>query len=272
MSKLSKGRLKIFLYHLVMSLICVFFVFPFYYIASNALKLERLIIAYPPVWFFCPTFKHFITVIVDHRMHNYLINSLIISSLATMIGLGIAAFASYSLVRYHQRKLALLILAATMVPYIICIIPLFILFYRLRWLDTYHGLILTHLIITIPQSVWILMSFMEGIPRELEESGMVEGCSRAKAFLYIVLPLIKPGLVAAGILVFSISWNDFKIALVLTGRYTTTAPVGLYNSLGMEIIDWGALSAGSTIMIIPGIIFALLIQKHLIRGLTIGGV
>jgi len=159
-----------------------------------------------------------------------------------------------------------------MIPYIICIIPLYALFYKVGWLDTYHGLIFTHLIITVPQSVWVLMGFVEGIPKELEEAATIEGCSRTKAFLYIVFPLIKPGLVAAGILCFSVSWNDFMFAAVLAGRYTTTAPLGLYNFLGKQIIDWGGVSAGATIMIIPAIIFVLLIQKQLVRGLTIGGI
>jgi len=255
-----------------MVLISIFFLFPFYYTVANALKPEGLIIAYPPVWFFRPTFEHFIKAIVNYRLHEYLMNSFIISFFATTIGLGIAAFASYALVRYQQRKIALLILIGTMVPYVICIIPLYVLFYRLGWFDTYHGLILTHLVITVPLSVWILMSFVEGIPKELEEAAMIEGCSKAKAFVYIVLPLTKPGLVAAGILSFSLSWNDFMFAVVLAGRQTTTAPLGLYNFLGREIVDWGGLSAGATIMIIPAIVFVLLIQKHLVRGLTIGGI
>lgn len=272
MSILNKKRPTIFLYHSVMALICLFFLFPLYHIATNALKPEKLIIAYPPVWLFRVTFGHFTKVIVNYEFHHYLMNSFIISFSSTMIGLGIAALASYVLARYQQRKLALFILVATMVPYIICLIPLYVLFYRLRWLDTYVGLILTHLIITVPQSVWILMSFVEGIPKELEESALIEGCSRTKAFLYIILPLIRPGLVAAGILCFAISWNDFKLAVVLAGRHTTTAPLALFNFLGREIIDWGGLSAGATIMLIPTVIFVLLIQKQLIRGLTIGGV
>jgi len=140
------------------------------------------------------------------------------------------------------------------------------------WLDTYGCLILTHLIISVPQSVLILMSFIEGIPKELEESALIEGCSRIKAFLYIILPLIRSGLVAAGILSFAISWNDFKLAVVLAGRHTTTAPLALFNFMGVQSADWGALSAATTIMVIPTVIFVLLIQKQLVRGLTMGGV
>lgn len=271
MSRQRRQFSRALLYHGVMVVIAAFFLFPFYYIVANAFKVERLIIAYPPVWLFKPTLDHFVKAIVNYKIHNYLVNSLIISFFATMIGLGIASLAAYALVRYRQRKLALFILVATMVPYVICIIPLYVLFYNLGWLDTYHGLVLTHLIITVPQSVWILMSFIEGIPKDFEEAAMIEGCSRAKAFLYVVLPLTKPGLVAAGILCFSVSWNDFKLALVLAGRHTTTAPLGLYNFLGTDIIDWGGLSAGATILIIPAIILVLLIQKQLARGLAIGG-
>ena len=262
---------KAFAYHAVMILIGLFFLFPLYYTVQNAFKVERLIIAYPPVWVFRPTLDHILKAIVEYRLYNYLANSLIISLLATILGLGIASFAAYALVRFRQQKLALFILVSTMVPYIICIIPLYVLFYNFGWLDTYHGLVLTHLIITVPQSVWILMAFIDGVPEELEEAAMIEGCGRAKAFLHIVFPLMRPGLVAAGILCFAVSWNDFKLALVLAGRHTTTAPLGLYNFLGTDIIDWGGLSAGATILIVPAIMFVFLIQKQLVRGLAIGG-
>lgn len=267
-----KNQLKLCLYHIVMIVICVIYLFPFFYIVSNALKPSYLIITYPPKWIFQPTLKNFVTVMKEYQYFKNLANSLIVGLSSTGLGLAIAATSAYAITRYHQKKIALLVLLSMMMPYIVCLIPLFIFFQKIGWLDTYQGLIVTHLIITAPQTVWILMGFMEGIPMEFEEAALLDGCGKIRVFFHIILPLISPGLVAAGILSFSFSWNDFKLALVVSGGKTTTAPLMLFSFVGKHAISWGSLLAAITIMIIPTVIFALLVQKHLAHGLTMGGI
>jgi multiple sugar transport system permease protein len=165
-----------------------------------------------------------------------------------------------------------MVLVSMMIPYIVCTIPLFLLFRRLGWYDTYLGLIIAHLVITIPQSVWILLGFVQGIPTEIEDAGMVDGCSRLDLFIRIIFPLLRPGLIAASILSFILSWNNFSLALMLGGSNIITAPLALFNFIGEAGISWGGLTASATMMIIPTIIFTLYVQKYLTEGLLIGAI
>jgi len=265
------GKAKVFIYHIVMSAICFVFLFPFLYILIIALKKEEEILTYPPNLFFKPSLQNFLNVMENYSYHINLLNSIIVGLIAVAIGVGVAALGAYAIVRYNLRRTALLILAGMSVPYITCLLPLYILFKNLRLLDTYVGLIIPHLFIVAPQSVWILSGFVAAIPEQVEEAAILDGCSRIQAFYKIILPLIRPGLVAAGILTFALSWNDFKIAIILAGPSTSTAPLGLYNFVGLEIIDWGSMAAAIVIMIIPAVVFAVVVQKQLIRGLAIGG-
>jgi multiple sugar transport system permease protein len=201
-----------------------------------------------------------------------MLNSLIISLGATGIGVFFGVMSAYAISRYNQRGIALLIVLFMMIPYMVCLLPIYIMFRRMQLIDSFSGLILAHLIITVPQSVWILTGFIEGIPRQLEEAAVLDGCTKIGSFLRIILPLIRPGLAATAVLSFTLSWNNFNLALVLSRSKTRTAPLGVYHFVAYESIDWGGLSAAVILLVIPALFFALTAQKHLVRGLAIGGV
>jgi multiple sugar transport system permease protein len=143
---------------------------------------------------------------------------------------------------------------------------------RANLVDTYVPMILTHLVFTIPYAAMILVGFFEDIPMALEEAAWIDGCSRLKAFLCIALPLTLPGIVAAGIIAFTYSWNNFLFALILTGAKTKTLPVAVYGFLTADQVDWGGLSAAAALITAPVLVLVFVAQRYLIRGLVAGAV
>ena len=138
--------------------------------------------------------------------------------------------------------------------------------------DTYQALILTHLVVGLPIVIWVMIGFFEDIPSELREAAMIDGCTDYGAFWRVAVPLVKPGVVATGILSFIFSWNNFLFALILGGNKTRTLPVAVFQFMTFEEVNWGAVAAAATLICLPVILLALLIQRHLVSGLTLGGV
>jgi multiple sugar transport system permease protein len=141
-----------------------------------------------------------------------------------------------------------------------------------RLVDTHLALILTHLILTLPLTIWIMVPFFEDLPRDMEEAALIDGCSWYGVLWRIALPLTKPGTVAAAILSFIFSWNNFLFALILGGDKTRTLPVAVFQFMTFEEVNWGAVAAAATLICLPVILLALVIQRHLVSGLTLGGV
>jgi multiple sugar transport system permease protein len=168
--------------------------------------------------------------------------------------------------------LALGILVCRMIPGISFLVPWFIVFRSLGLLDTYTGLVIAHLVITVPLITWIMIGFFEEVPVELEEAARIDGCSRAGVFLRIALPLVRPGLVSAAILALIFTWNSFLLPLILAGVKTKTLPVVVYSFITFDYLDLGGIYAASTLVTLPVIVMVLLVQRQFIRGLTIGGV
>ena len=262
---------KQILWHLIMLGISIIFSIPFLYTLLNAFKPIRLIQTYPPILFFEPTLRNFITAITKYHLHVNILNSLIISSGATVIGLWVGALSAYAISRFNQRGVAFFILTVMMIPYMVCLLPIYIIYMKLGLVDTFIGLIVAHLIITVPQSVWRLTGFIEGVPRAFEQAALVDGCSSFGAFWRIILPIIRPGLAATAIISFTLSWNNFNLALILSRVKTTTAPLGVYHFVSYESIDWGGLSAAVILLMIPALFFVIASEKHLVGGLIHGG-
>jgi multiple sugar transport system permease protein len=147
-----------------------------------------------------------------------------------------------------------------------------VIYRQLGLINTHAGIILTHIIVVLPLVIWIMAGFFEDVPRELEEAAMLDGCSRVGTFLRIVLPLSRPGIVAATILSFIASWNNFIFVLILGGKDTITLPMAVYSFVSFEDVNWGGLTAAATIITLPILALALLVQRHLTRGLTMGAI
>jgi len=247
------------------------FFFLFFYMVWNSVRPDFLFFE-PGVWRFEPTLANYRAVFSQTEILANVKNGVVVSGFATLIGLASGILTAYAIVRYGLRRLALAILVTRMIPYITALIPFWMMYRWLGLLNTYSGLVLAHLVITIPFAVWILMGFFEDIPRELEEAALIDGASRVQTFWRVLVPLVRPGIIAASILCFVFSWNNFQLALVLGGIDVNTAPVAVYKFAAAEGGSRGQMMAAATLVTIPVFAMVLLVQKHMAAGLTVGGV
>ena len=245
----------------------------FLWMLSLSLKNEVDNTAFPPVFIpNPPTLDNFAAVFEKNDFLAYAWNSVVVSFTATGAALLIGIPAGYGIAKARATRAALLILIARITPGLSYLIPLFLLF---QWLDltgTLTPIIITHLVITVPIVVWIMIGFFEGLPPELEEAALVDGATIWQAFRHVALPLARPGVTVATILAFIFSWNNFIFGIVLAGRQTRTLPVAVYNVLTFEQVSWGPLAAAALLVTLPVLLLTLLMQKEIVAGLTAGGV
>lgn len=265
-------RLKNLGVFLLIVLVLIVMLFPFYWMVLTSLRSQVDNVSRVPVWFFTPTLENYRNVIAGNDFLNYTWNSFVIAALSTGIGLVLGLPAAYSIARFKQDGLALAILVARLTPYITYLVPWYLAFRALGLIDTYIALTLTHLIVGMPLIVWIMISFFENIPQELEEAAFVDGATRIGAFMRVILPLSAPGVVAASILAFIFSWNQFLFSLVLSGPTTRPVPVAVFNFISYGQIDFGGLGAAAVMITLPVILLTLLIQRWIVTGLTMGAV
>lgn len=256
----------------LMALVLVVMLFPFYWMVLTSLRDQVANTSATPVWFFEPTLENYRNVIRRNDFLQFTWNSFVIASLSTGLGLVLGLPAAYSIARFKQNGLALAILIARLTPYITYLVPWYIAFRALGLIDTYLALTLTHLIVGMPLIIWIMISFFEEVPRELEEAAYVDGASRLGTFVRVVLPLAAPGTVAAAILAFIFSWNQFLFSLVLSGPTTKPVPVAVFNFISYGQIDFGGLGAAAVLITLPVVLLTLVIQRYIVTGLTMGAV
>lgn len=245
----------------------------FLWMASLSLKTELDNTAYPPV--FVPgtiTFANFAAVFERNDFASFTMNSIITSFSATALALATGIPAGYGIARARAHSAAVLILISRMTPGLSYLIPLFLLFQLIGLTGTLTPIVITHLVITLPIVVWVMIGHFEGLPVDLEEAARIDGANRFQVFMRVALPLALPGITVATILSFIFSWNNFIFAAVLAGRRTRTLPVAIYNVLTFEQISWGPLAAAALCVTAPVLILTLIAQKQIVAGLTQGGV
>jgi multiple sugar transport system permease protein len=245
-------------------------VFVFAWMIMTGLKTGTQNISYPPEFIFTPTFENFKAVFQQHNFLYYLFNSLVIAGLATLISLILGLPAAYSIAKYRQGKIGIMILLARMTPFVSYLLPWYIIFRYLKLIDTYTALTLTHLIITLPMVTWLMVAFFESVPADLEDAAMIDGCSRLQSFIRIVLPLVRNGIATSAIMSFIFSWNQFLFSLILSGPKTKTVPVAVYNFISYGKIDWAGIGAAATLIVLPVSVFAFFVRKTIVQGLTMG--
>jgi multiple sugar transport system permease protein len=247
---------------------------PFIWNFMTSFKDKGEYFTYPPV-FISQTinFEHY-TQAWNLGAGKGIQDSLIITVFTTLIALILGSLAAYALARFKigGENLAFWILSIRMMPPVASILPLFLFFRTLRWLDTYQALILTYALINVPFAVWMMKGFFEELPHELEEAALVDGCGRLGAFVKIALPLVTPGLVATALFCFMFSWNEFIFALILGRSRVTPITVNISGLIGGHEILWAEISSASIMASIPIIILAIMLQRYLVRGLTLGAV
>ena len=240
---------------------------------SLALKNEVDNIAYPPIFIpNPPTFANFISVFENNDFGQYFLNSLIVTGLATLVALVVGVPAGYGIAKAQAHKLAIMILIARITPALSYLIPLYMMFQLVGLTGTVWPIVLSHLVITLPIFVYIMIGFFESLPPDLEEAALIDGCTLWQAFRHVAMPLARPGIVVGAILSLIFSWNNFVFGAVLGGRTTRTLPVAVYNMLTFEQLSWGPLAAAALVVTAPVLILTLFIQKEIVGGLTAGGV
>ncbi len=262
--------LKSILFYVGAVVLCVPPIFVFVWMILTGLKTGVQNIAYPPEFIFVPTLENFRAVFQQYNFFRYLMNSLIIAGLATGISLVLGLPAAYSIAKYRQGKIGLIILVARMTPFVSYLLPWYIIFRYLHLIDTYTALAVTHLIITLPMVIWLMISFFESVPAELEDAAMIDGCTRLQSFLTIVVPLVRNGIATSAIISFIFSWNQFLFSLILSGPKTKTVPVAVYNFISYGKIDWAGIGAAATLIVLPVSVFAFFVRRTIVQGLTMG--
>jgi len=255
--------------------VCLLFLFPVFWMVLTSFKEQRDIFTTPPTLFFKPTLEHYIGYMQRADISRRLINTIIVATGSGVLSIIAGAMAGYALARIKLRgagAIGVLILLSRGVPPIALAVPMFLVARRLGVTDQHITLILAYCTFLIPYVMWLMRGFFLALPKELEESAMIDGCSRFGAFVKIILPISLPGLLSTLIFSMILAWEELLFALVLTNRFASTIPVAIAGIAGDTVngANWGALTAVGTITVLPVVIFALLVQKWLIQGLADG--
>lgn len=255
--------------------VTVLFLFPVFWMVLTSFKQQVDIFTSPPKFFFTPTISTYVEYFRRADIERRLINTVIVAVGSGLLSIVVGTMAGYALARIRLRGAAtfgVLILLSRGVPPIALAVPMFLVARQLGLTDRHITLILAYSTFLIPYVMWLMRSFFLSLPRELEESAMIDGCSRYGAFFKIIMPISLPGLISTLIFSMILAWEELLFALVLTNRVASTIPVAIAGIAGDTIngANWGALTAVGTITVVPVVIFALLVQKWLIRGLADG--
>jgi len=256
-------------------LLIAFILLPVYWMVSTSLKTTNQTFAVPPALVFTPTFQHYREVFTDTAVPHSLWNSVIVATTATLLAVILGTPAAYALSRFDFRGKADLwfwFISNRFLSPIVVAIPFFLLARDLNLLDTHLALILVYQTFNVPLVIWLCTDQFRLVPREVDEAAMVDGANRWQAFLRLNLPLAAPGIAVSAILCFLFSWNEFLFAFTLTREGTRTAPVEANNFVTDFGIRWGPMMATGTLIVLPVLVFAALVSRHLVRGLTMGAV
>ncbi len=246
------------------------FLAPLVWMVLSSLKTTVDIYNPAAAFVFSPTLQNYETVFGQASYLQYIFNSFWIGIWATVLSMILGVPAAYSMSRFVMKKSAALVLMARIIPGVSLLVPWYFVFSNLGLVGGYGVLILSHMFVLLPLFVYIMISFFDSLPLELEEQGQVDGLTPIGAFLRIALPLSVPGVATASILSFIFSWNNFMFALVLSGSSTKTLPVAIFDFVAYASIDWGGLMAAAVVITVPIMVIALFTQKYIVSGLTAG--
>jgi multiple sugar transport system permease protein len=268
--------------YLLIAAVSVIILLPVYWMINMSFKTKAEFTARPPtIVVQQPTSENYFDLLVTQRFYRYGINSLVVALIAASISVAVGTLAAYALSRYRLARninyhLLFTMLTVRMFPPIVTVIPIFVLYNRQlfghRLLDTWIGLGLVDAFTELPFVIWMMIGFFRDIPRDMEDAGLVDGDSRFGVLRKIAIPLAAPGLAATFILVFIASWNEFLLALILTQTKAQTLPIAVASQITQYDIKYGNMMAAGVITSVPVLILALLAQRHLTRGLAVGGV
>lgn len=248
--------------------------FPVLWLAQMMIKPADIMFARPTAWLFTPTLDNF-TYVLNQGFSGFLLTSLIIAAVSTILVVIIGTPAAYAFSRYQMRgrdDLFLFVLATRMAPPVCLVIPFYLIYARIGLLDTHIGVIIAYLTFNLSFYVWVLSSFCRDLPIELEEAAATEGYGRLDIFTRITLPLLRPGITATAVLCFIFAWNEFLFAFLLGGKTVKTLPVAIPLLITNQGVKWGELAVVGMVALLPVMVVVFMMQKHIVRGLTMGAV
>ncbi|HEV8308626.1 MAG TPA: carbohydrate ABC transporter permease, partial [Methylomirabilota bacterium] len=253
--------------------VVAFSLFPIYFALTTSLKQTRDAFTMPPKWLFTPTLEHHYYIWAETLFPRYLLNTLIITTGAVLLSIPLGCMAAYYLARYRSRSIQILLftlLAVRMFPRILLLVPFFLLARATELYDTHLLIVLIIVAFNQPFAIWLMRGFFLDVPRELSEAAMLDGCSSFGAFVRVVLPVVRPGLVTAALFTFLFAYNEFLYCLILTGSNAKPLSVAIAQYGAEKIEYWSWSAAGAVGILAPIVIFISLMQRHLIKGLTFG--
>lgn len=250
--------------------------FPVLWALLTSFKTERDVLAYPPVWLFTPTLANYREVMFGPAsILPNLWSSLVVTCSATVLTLAFAIPAAYALARLRypfKRASGFYVLVTQMLPPVGLVIPYYLALQRLGALDTYSGMITIYLTFSLPFAIWLMVSYFEDVPYEMEEAALLDHAGRWGALWHVVLPQVRGGIAVTTVFVFLNAWNEFMFAVVLGGNKVRPVTVAMFNFISVEQTQWAKVAAGAMVAMAPVILLGLLAQKHIVKGLTVGAV
>lgn len=250
--------------------------FPVIWALLTSFKTERDVLAYPPVWHFTPTLANYREVLFGaSSILPNLASSLIVATSATVLTMLFAIPAAYALARLRypfKRASGFYVLATQMLPPVGLIIPYYLALQRIGGLDSYSGMVVIYLTFSLPFAIWLMVSYFEDVPYEMEEAALLDRAGRLRALWYVILPQVSGGIAVTTIFVFLNAWNEFLFAVVLGGNNVRTVTVAMFNFISVEQTQWARLAAGAMVAMAPVILIGLFAQRHIVKGLTVGAV
>ena len=275
-SPLDRPLAKLITLYIPLALVVLFALLPYIWGFISSITPEREMYTAEFRYFpENPTTENYGRLFLKINFVENMMDSLIVATAAMLFGLGVSVTASYTFSRFRfrgRRYLLMQFLVINMFPVVLLLIPLFVIFSRLELMDTHLALVLAYGTFTIPFSTWMMTSFFNAIPKQLDDAALIDGCNRFSTLTRVVLPIAMPGIAATGIYIFITSWNEFVFASVLTSKDVQTIPIALQNMVGQYQIEWGLLTAGGVVSAIPVSVLFFFIQKQLITGMTAGAV
>jgi len=251
-------------------------VLPLIWAFAVSLKSEREVLAYPPSVVFEPTWANYVDALFgDFSILDSLVTSTILATSTTILTIVLAVPAAYAFARLKlpgKRPLGFYTLATQMVPPVGLVIPYFLILNRLSLLDTYHGMVIVYLTFSLPFAIWLMVSYMEDIPWEMEEAAFLDRAGRLQTLWHIVIPQVRGGIAVTVIFVFLNAWNEFLFAVQLGGNTVRPVTVAMYNFVSVEQTLWAKLSAAALVAMLPVVIIGIAAQKQIVKGLTVGAV
>jgi ABC-type glycerol-3-phosphate transport system permease component len=269
-------RLRTVVLVAIAAVLLAIWAFPVLWALLTSFKTERDVLAYPPTVIFTPTLRNYADVLFGSAsLLPNLLSSVIVAGVSTFVTLLLAIPAAYALARLElpaKRASGFYVLATQMLPPVGLIIPYYLVLQKVGMLDTYTGLIVIYLTFSLPFAIWLLVSYFEDIPREMEEAALLDRAGRFRALWYVILPQVRGGIAVTTIFVFLNAWNEFLFAVVLGGNRVRPVTVAMFNYISVEQTLWAKLAAGAMLAMAPVILLGLIAQRHIVKGLTVGAV